>query len=66
MSAAMSGMWSVARGSTSGVATRSRARSARNVWVWWAVSSPMDIPAAAASRMILSSTSVMFITHVTG
>ena len=31
MSAAMSGMWSVARGRTSGVVTRSRRRSARNV-----------------------------------
>ena len=64
MSAAISGMWSVARGSTSGMATRSRRRSARNVCgVARGQLADGDALRAAASRMILSSTSVMFMTQ---
>ena len=65
MSATISGMWSVARGSTSGTHAQppQLGQERRRMR---AVSSPMGMPAARASRMILSSTSVMFMTQRPG
>ena len=66
MSATMSSMWWVARGSASGVVMRIAVPSARNAARYRSASSSMPTPVAAAPRMILSSMSVMFMTQVTG
>jgi hypothetical protein len=65
MIAAISGMWSVARGRTSGGVIRSAAKSVSKRSSHGSVSSAMEIPAAFAFAMIRSSTSVMFMTQVT-
>ena len=64
-SSTICGMWAVARGNLSGVVIRSVAASARNPSMCRAASASIPIPSDAAPRMILSSTSVRFITHVT-
>ena len=64
-SAAIWGTWSVARGSTSGRVIPSASASARKRAAYRSESSVWEIPSAAAPRMILSSMSVRFMTHVT-
>ena len=59
------GMCSVARGSTSGRVMPSASASARNRPAYRSASSVYGTPSAAAPRMILSSMSVRFMTHVT-
>ena len=62
---AMSSMWSVAWGKTSGVVIRNAAKSSLKRSSQRPVRSPIDSPAAFALAMIRSSTSVTFIAQVT-
>ena len=62
MNAAISGMFSVARTIISGVSRLSVCMSSRKACSYFLVYSPTVTPCLAALRMILSSTSVMFIT----
>jgi hypothetical protein len=65
MSATISPMCSVARGYTSAGRMPRVSRSAKKASVMGRVTPPMACPVAAASAMILSSTSVRFMTNVT-
>jgi hypothetical protein len=58
-------MWPVARGSASGVVMPTASASATNRAAKRSASSAVVMPSAAAPRMILSSMSVRFMTHVT-
>ena len=61
----MSGMWSVARGTTSGRSMRSVALSSSKERMCSAVKPRRSLPDAFPSWMIRSSTSVMFMTSFT-
>ena len=62
MSETMPGMFSVARAMSSGRSMLRASMSSKKARSNRALYSPMGLPAAAALRMILSSTSVMFMT----